>query len=107
MSIKLGDKLRIARKMAGYRQDDIADKLNIQRQAISMWECNRNAPTRDNLEKLAEIYNVDIDYLKQDVMTLGTLIEHRLFEEYGVSNLTEFEKRHICEKIIKMYDLVR
>ena len=105
--ISLGEKLRIARKNASLRQDDTAAYLGVQRQSVSQWERGANGPSRENLEKLAKLYNVDIDYLRQDTTTLGTLIEHRLFEEYGISNLTEFEKRHICEKIIKMYDLVK
>ena len=105
--ISMGEKLKVARKKCGLRQDDVAEYLNVQRQAISQYERGANAPSRKNLEKLAELYNVDIDYLRQDTTTLGTLIEHRLLEEYGISNLTEFEKRYICEKIIKMYDLVK
>lgn len=105
--ITMGDKLKAARKNRGLRQDDTAAYLGVQRQSVSQWERGANGPSRENLEKLAKLYNVDIDYLRQDTTTLGTLIEHRLFEEYGISNLTEFEKRHICEKIIKMYDLVR
>ena len=105
--ITMGDKLKAARKKMGLRQEDVSAVLGVERQCISQYERNANRPSREKLEKLAQLYNLDLDYLKQDVTTLGTLIEHRLFEEYGISNLTEFEKRHICEKIIKMYDLVR
>ena len=105
--ISMGDKLKAARKKCGFRQDDVAEYLGVQRQAISQYERNANKPSRKNLEKLAQLYNVELDYLCQDVQTLGSLIEHRLFEEYGISNLTEFEKRYICEKIIKMYDIVK
>lgn len=34
----LGKNLKEARKKAGYSQKDVAEKLNISRQAISRWE---------------------------------------------------------------------
>ena len=82
MELTLGMKLKAARQSQGLDQNAVADYLGTTRQAISQYERGANAPSRKNLEKLAELYNVDIDYLRQDTTTLCTLIEHRLLEEY-------------------------
>jgi transcriptional regulator with XRE-family HTH domain len=105
--ITMGDKLKAARKNKGLRQDDVAEALGIQRQAISQYERSANFPSRKNLEKLAELYNVSVDYLRYDNQNLGAYLEFRLNEEYGVGNLTEWEIKVLTEKILKIYDLVK
>ena len=105
--ISLGDKLKAARKKCGLRQDDVAMIIGVERQAVSQYECNKNRPSRSNLEKLAELYNVELDYLKYENQTLGALIENKLQEKYGIGNLTEWEKNYISEQILKIYDLVK
>ena len=90
--ITMGDKLKAARKKMGLRQEDVSAVLGVERQCISQYERNANRPSREKLEKLAQLYNLDLEYLKQDVTTLGTLIEHRLFEEYGISKAKDYPK---------------
>ncbi len=51
------------RKKAGLSQEDLAEQLNISRQAISKWERGESTPDMDNLKVLGQIYNVSMDYL--------------------------------------------
>lgn len=105
--VTLGDKLKIARKNKGYRQEDVAAILGVQRQAISQYERSANGVSRKNLEKLAELYNVELDYLKYESQTLGMLLEYELQKEFQIGNLTEEEKRAIVDKMIRVYNLVK
>ena len=53
-------KLRIARQLS---QEQLADKLQVSRQAISKWELGESIPDTENLILLSKFYGVSIDYL--------------------------------------------
>lgn len=56
-------KLRELRNKNGYTQNEIASKLNVSGQTILNWENGIYEPKIDQLIKLADIFNVSIDYL--------------------------------------------
>ena len=62
----LGDNIFKNRKKSGLSQEDLAEKLNVSRQSISLWETNQAMPSVDNLMKLAEIFDVSLDELCND-----------------------------------------
>lgn len=45
---------------------NLAEKLNVFRQAISRWEVGAAIPSADNLKVLGELYGVQVDYLLND-----------------------------------------
>lgn len=51
------------RKELRLRQSDVANMLNIDRSTISKWETGNAFPDISLLPKLADLYNVSIDYL--------------------------------------------
>ncbi len=51
------------RKEKGMSQEELADVLFVTRQAISKWESDAGSPGIDNLERIADYFNVSIDYL--------------------------------------------
>ena len=51
------------RKNLGFKQDDIAEKVNISAQAVSKWENDLSAPDISTLPILADILNVSLDEL--------------------------------------------
>ena len=53
-------KLRIKNK---YTQEDIANKFDMTKTGISYWENGKSEPSLEVIEKLAELFNVSIDYL--------------------------------------------
>ena len=59
----LGNRLRNLREDADLRQSDIAKEVNVLQASISNYELDLNAPDLDILVKLANLYNVNIDYL--------------------------------------------
>lgn len=54
---------REARKRAGLTIEAAADKLNVSRVALWMWETGRGNPTISNLVKMAEVYGVPVSAL--------------------------------------------
>ena len=59
-------KLISLRKQKGLTQLDLADKLNLSRQAISRWEVGAAVPSIDNLKALSELYGVSLNDLLND-----------------------------------------
>lgn len=58
-----GEKLSYLRKQANLTQSDLADNLNISRQAVNKWEKGISLPDIDNIQKLSSIFNISIDEL--------------------------------------------
>lgn len=64
--MKLSDKIIKLRKAAGMSQEDLAEKLNVSRQAISRWENDSAKPDANHLLELSTLFNVTTDYLLND-----------------------------------------
>ena len=63
MTIELANRLAELRKQKGLSQEELADKLQVSRQAISKWERGEASPDTDNLIELAKIYGISLDEL--------------------------------------------
>lgn len=59
----LKENLLLLRNMYGFSQEEIAEKINISRQAYAKWESGTTIPDIEKCAKLAEIYGVTIDSL--------------------------------------------
>ncbi|MGM9600471.1 MAG: helix-turn-helix domain-containing protein [Faecousia sp.] len=64
--MNLPEKLTYLRKQKGLTQSNLAETLNVSRQAISRWEVGSAVPSTDNLKVLSELYGVSVDYLLND-----------------------------------------
>ena len=61
--MKLSDKLVGLRKSAGMSQEELAEKLNVSRQAVSRWEMGTAMPDAANILQLSKLFHVTTDYL--------------------------------------------
>lgn len=59
----LGDNIRKYRKSSNMSQDELAEKLEVTRQSISLWETGQTQPTLENIVALAKLFNVSTDEL--------------------------------------------
>ena len=62
-TIKFGHFLSKLRKKADMTQSDVAEKLNVTRQAISHYECGDTFPDVSILVSIANLFNVSLDEL--------------------------------------------
>ncbi|MDE6362621.1 MAG: helix-turn-helix domain-containing protein [Clostridia bacterium] len=60
------EKLTKLRKANAMSQEELAEKVNVSRQAISKWELGDSIPDSDKIVALSEIFNVTTDYLLKD-----------------------------------------
>lgn len=59
------EKLQKLRKQNGLSQEQLAEKLNVSRQAVSKWEMG-TIPDMENMLKLGRYFDCSLDYLMND-----------------------------------------
>lgn len=70
----LPEKLYTLRKKSGLSQEQLAEALNVSRQAISKWEGGSAMPESDKLLALSNYFGVSLDYLLKDGAPNAALI---------------------------------
>lgn len=62
----LADKIINLRKKSGMSQEELAEKMNVSRQAVSKWEGAQSIPDLEKILQLGQIFGVTTDYLLKD-----------------------------------------
>lgn len=80
--MNFADKLIKLRKTNGLSQEELADKLDVTRQAISKWESGQSLPDLQNVLSLSKLFTVSTDYLlKDDIQDI----------QYNISDCSEVQ----------------
>lgn len=82
------EKLVQLRKEKGLTQIELAEAVNVSRQAVSKWESGGALPSTENLIFLSKLYGVTIDYLVNDESEKPVLTETKEVE------VSESEKKN-------------
>ena len=61
-----GEKLQALRKAQGLSQEELAQRINVSRQALSKWESGASVPDTENVIALSRLFGVSTDYLLLD-----------------------------------------
>ncbi len=64
--MNLAEKIFTLRKQCGMSQEELAEKLNVSRQAVSRWEVGSAQPDAENVLNLSRLFGVTADYLLND-----------------------------------------
>ena len=67
--MKLSEKIIQLRKVNSWSQEELAEKMEVSRQAISRWENGTALPDSNNLLQLSKLFNVTADYLLNEDYT--------------------------------------
>ncbi|MBQ8381946.1 MAG: helix-turn-helix transcriptional regulator [Clostridia bacterium] len=62
----LSDNIRKYRKLNQLSQDELAERLGVTRQSISLWETGQTQPSLDNIVALAKVFGISTDNLLTD-----------------------------------------
>ena len=62
----LADKIIRLRKKNGWSQEELAEKMNVSRQAVSKWEVAQTTPDLEKILQLGNLFGVTTDYLLKD-----------------------------------------
>lgn len=81
-------RLRFLRKACGLSQRDAADKLNVSKSTMGLWETGETMPDASNVAALAELYEVSTDYLLCQTSVASSRPDVReMCERLGLSEL--------------------
>lgn len=69
----IGKKIRVLRNKSGMTQDELAQELNVTRQAVSNWERDINEPDLNTIEKICFVFGIKINDLMMEVMKMGEM----------------------------------
>ena len=86
----LGDRIKLLRNEQGMTQEQLGDYLNLSRSSVKGYENDGVEPSLSVLVKLADIFNVSLDYL------LG-----RTKEKHNL-NLLETNTKEFLLKVIEL-----
>lgn len=90
---KFGNILRSLRIREGLTQEELGKYVGTTRSAIGMYEQGKREPNQELLEKFADFFNVDMNYL------MGAVIENK--DEYYLNLKT----RQIAQEIFENEEL--
>lgn len=99
----LGQKLKQLRKKRGIQQDVIAEAFNVSRGTVSNWELNRRVPSIKTLEKLAQYYNVSVDYFVESKPNELTEVFHRCKNVFESPYISIEDKDLLYQDLMRLY----
>ena len=85
------EKLIVLRKKDGLSQEDIAEKLDVTRQAVYKWENEQSMPDIEKIKTLSKMFNVSIDNLldsKQDIIYKNDTAQAKKFGEVFTTGIS-------------------
>ena len=59
----IAKRIKLLRERKGFTQKQLAEILNLSQQAIAKWETGKSEPDVKMINKLAELFEVDVSYL--------------------------------------------
>ena len=68
--VKIGKKISQIRKLKGFTQESLAEKIGVSRQTVFKWESDAMQPTFDKMQALCSVLGVDVEYFtwEEDVV---------------------------------------
>ena len=96
------EKLKRLRKENSFTQEELAENLNVSRQAITKWESGKGIPDIENLKQISILFNTTIDELvKEDTdIKIESKQKYTYAQELEIDH-TKYFDIHIC----KVYEL--
>lgn len=99
---KIGQKIKSLRKTRGMTQDQLGQKLGVQRATISNYEIGRRSPHLTELEKIATILGVSLEYFGVGTNEVHDLIARArvVFED---DNIPYQEKANVYKEVMRLF----
>ena len=92
-SKSIGNKIADARKKINLSQAELAKQVSISPQAVGKWERGESMPDIMTLNRLAEIFLVDLNYFSESFHLEETLTEIRAcLEEASIELLKRLDR---------------
>jgi len=97
----LGENINRQISISGFKQTEIAEKLNVTAGTVSRWVSGGRIPTAKNLIELANILNVDVVEFWKDLKSQNVSSEYRQILK-NLNQLTESQLTAVSDTIKSM-----
>lgn len=110
---EIAAKLKVARENAGFKQEDVADYLDVTPQKVSSFETGRTRVDVDTLGKLCELYKIDVNYIlgleKADTEELTEYLDelHKRPEMKMLFKVAKKASKEDVEKAVKIIEMFK
>lgn len=104
--MSVGERIQYYRKKLSMSQEELAKKLFVSRQTISLWETDQTLPTIENLLLLKDIFGVSIDNILCDSEELKQIDETESekykfsYSEEKIKSIGKIQKHSLIKRII-------
>ena len=98
----LKEKLLILRKQHGMTQQELAERLDVSRQAISSWERGTAEPSTENLVSIGKLFGVSVDALVNE----NAQVQAESAVQVAVAEKKETAEKHSKYGIAKIVGIV-
>ncbi|MGA4517374.1 helix-turn-helix domain-containing protein [Solibacillus silvestris] len=103
MTKDIGRKLKQLRKNQRMTQEDVADRVNITRSTISNYEIGRRTPHLKDLQKLANVFGVGLDYFGISAKDEAIDLLERAREVFNSPDVDKITKEELYREFMKLY----
>ncbi len=90
--MQFNEKIKMLRKNNNLTQEELAEKLNVSRQAITKWESGEGIPDIDNLKEISTLFNITIDELVKENKDVS-MNNNNYIEEIEIDHTKHFDIR--------------
>lgn len=105
--VTLGTKLTRLRKKKGYTQQEVADLLGISQPAYHKWETDLARPAIENLIKISEVYEIDLNELLEETPTFHITNNDCNIQNIGNPNSNFYsESPELIKGLLKNQDTI-
>lgn len=111
MEIKIGKNIKFLREQKNIEQQELADKLNVPRSTLACWENGLRTPKLEQIVKIAEFFNKDLNIIYEDLKT-NTSYEateqdlKEVLKRKGLMDDNENINEENLDKLLKIADMI-
>ena len=99
--MSIGERITNLRKAQNLSQGQLADIMEVSRQAVSKWETDQSSPDTIRLIKLADVLDTDVEYLATGRKTYGRRPPVVLETVKTVEKIVEKPVVQVVEKVVE------
>lgn len=96
------EKIKKIRKESNLTQEELSEKLNVSRQAITKWETGEGIPDIENLKQISNLFNISIDELVKEDLDTNVNVKKRF---NFIKEIEIDHTKHFDINISKIYEL--
>ncbi len=89
--MQFSEKLKLLRKESNLTQEELSEKLNVSRQAITKWETDEGMPDIENIKQISILFNVSIDELLKEDINVELKKQYNYIKELDIDHTKHFD----------------